>query len=76
MMLRLVKKYGDQYDGSTRREKSGIADSIVQQVKSEGGRFVRPLDEGGWEEIPNEVARSKVAKCFRNSRRTKNKVSA
>ncbi|CAJ1932760.1 unnamed protein product [Cylindrotheca closterium] len=72
-MLLLVKKYGDQYDGATRGEKSRIAGSIVQQIKSEGGRFVQPLEEGGWEEIPNEVARSKVAKCFRNSRRTKNK---
>jgi len=73
-MMRLVKdRFGD-YDTAGRGEKSSIANSIVQKIQAEGGRFVQQNLDRNWEEVTNDFARSKISKCFRNHRRTKKKI--
>jgi len=76
LMMSLVKDLANDYDTAGRGEKSTIADSIVQRIHEQGGRFLQQRADGNWEEVANDFARSKISKCFRNHRRTKKKSGA
>jgi hypothetical protein len=73
LMLSLVKDLAQVYDTAGRGEKSTIADSIVERIHEQGGRFLQQRADGHWEAVANDFARTKIAKCFRNFRRTKKK---
>lgn len=73
LMLSLVKDLAQDYDTAGRGEKSTIADSVVQRIHEQGGRFLQQRADGNWEAVANDFARTKIAKCFRNFRRTKKK---
>jgi hypothetical protein len=46
--------------------KRGIALGIVREIKDSQGRFLKPSDKGGWEEISDEQAMIKVGHCIRD----------
>ncbi|CAJ1932762.1 unnamed protein product [Cylindrotheca closterium] len=73
LMMSLVKDLAKDYDSAGRGEKWTIADSIVQRIREQGGRFLQQQSDGNWEEVANDFARSKISKCFRNHRRIKKK---
>ncbi len=52
----------------TKGDKTRMAEDIVKHVKAElGGRFLQAKGFG-WIEVPDKVARTKVATCFRTMR--------
>ena len=40
--------------------KTEVVESIVSAIHESGGRFLKPCDDGGWEEVGEEDARAKV----------------
>ncbi|MGK3735664.1 MAG: hypothetical protein ACI90V_002505, partial [Bacillariaceae sp.] len=63
----VIEGYHDHYEKASKQEKTELAMTIVDDIRSQGGRFLKQ-DEGGWVEIPDEAARSKVSHTFRNHR--------
>jgi hypothetical protein len=45
--------------------------SIIDQIKEEGGRFLRPAKDGTWEEVSDDVASKKIIHDFRTVRKKK-----
>ncbi|CAJ1935923.1 unnamed protein product [Cylindrotheca closterium] len=64
-----VEGMAAEYNSSTRGRKKQIADSLVQEVKSRGGRFLKPVEGGRWLEVSDKMAETKVSARFRNFRR-------
>ena len=65
----LINQYFDQYNGSTRFEKTVITGIIVKTIQDTwDGKFLRLCDKG-WIEIDDTESRAKVAHTFRNFRR-------
>ncbi|KAG7357390.1 hypothetical protein IV203_002078 [Nitzschia inconspicua] len=67
---RLVALHKDRYERSRRFDKLAIADQIVYEIKSGGGktpgRFLRRVEgKDYWEEAPDDVSREKVAHALR-----------
>lgn len=71
LLHHLIRDKADEYEALDRGMKAEVAGAIVQEIKSNGGRFLQPApdDDDGWLEVSNEMARARVAKCFRNHRR-------
>jgi hypothetical protein len=63
----VVESYRDQYLTASRREKPVLIRAILEQVKNEGVRFMKLLDEGGnvWEEVDGAYAYEKVSHALR-----------
>ncbi|KAL3930754.1 MAG: hypothetical protein SGBAC_011626 [Bacillariaceae sp.] len=64
-----VEVISAEYNASNRGRKKQIADSLVQEVKSRGGRFLKPIESGRWVEVTDKMAETKVSARFRNFRR-------
>ncbi|CAJ1932758.1 unnamed protein product [Cylindrotheca closterium] len=74
LLTHLIKNRAEEYDSLDRGMKVKVVDAIVHRIKSEGGRFLQPTPEfGGWLEVSNEMARSRISKYFRNNRRPSTK---
>ncbi|KAL3928531.1 MAG: hypothetical protein SGBAC_012613, partial [Bacillariaceae sp.] len=65
----LVQNVAIQYDAANRGEKLQIVQQLIETVKNEGGRFLKPLDGGRWEVVVDKDAETKVGAHFRNLRR-------
>jgi hypothetical protein len=65
----IVTLHKDQYQAARRYDKLAIAQQVVDSIKSGGktpGRFLRRVEgEDGWEIVPDDVAREKVAHALR-----------
>jgi len=68
----LVKKFQGDYIRATRKEKPTIAMSIVNEVRNNGGRFVKQVDgasnihsETMWMELGDKKAREKTSQALR-----------
>jgi hypothetical protein len=61
-------EHGGQPDSTKRKEKTAIANRVVETITGRGGRFLR-RDELGWVEVDGVVARYKVASSFRSRRK-------
>lgn len=48
--------------------KTEVAEQIVGIIHESGGRFLKPSDAGGWEEVDDEAAREKISHFFRHMR--------
>lgn len=70
LLRRMVASYQRQYNGSSKFEKTVLAQVIVGSIKEGGGRFLKRKG-GSWYAVDDAVAREKVAHSFRNNRRTK-----
>jgi len=74
LLNHLIRDRAEEYDALDRGLKMKVVDAIVQRIRSEGGRFLQPTPEyGGYLEVPNEMARAKISKYFRNNRRPSTK---
>ena len=76
LLQRLIKDEAEDYDSLDRGMKVKVIDAIIQRIQSEGGRFLLPApNNDGWLEVPNEEARGRVRKYFRNNRRGSRKAN-
>eukprot|EP00980_Cylindrotheca_fusiformis_P011287 scaffold2598_cov136-Cylindrotheca_fusiformis.AAC.2 len=71
LLRQRVKDLAAEYDSAARLEKTQQSELLLRQSKEMGGRFLRQVDLELWEVLPDEIARSKIAKLFRNIRRSK-----
>lgn len=66
----IIEEHWDEYDKSSKAEKTALATRIVNLVKQDG-RFLKFNEEmNGWEEIDDKSARIKVSMAFRSKRRS------
>lgn len=63
----IVDSYHGEYEKLQKMEKTNFSKMIVEQFKCGGNRFMKQ-DDGGWVEVDDETARSKVSHTFRNHR--------
>eukprot|EP00934_Nitzschia_sp_Nitz4_P001596 Nitzschia sp. Nitz4//scaffold72_size95085//12875//14353//NITZ4_004745-RA/size95085-processed-gene-0.79-mRNA-1//1//CDS//3329557330//1596//frame0 len=63
----LIFQYGDVYEAATQKQKTKVAEDIMQIVHSRNGRFLREGDLG-WVKVDKAAARRKVAHAFRTLR--------
>uniref|UniRef100_A0A7R9ZKZ3 DUF6824 domain-containing protein n=1 Tax=Craspedostauros australis TaxID=1486917 RepID=A0A7R9ZKZ3_9STRA len=63
----IASKY-EQYDMSSRREKTKIATDLVQSIKDASGRFLKRDENDIWMEVDDHTAREKVCHGFRRKR--------
>lgn len=73
--LNLISEYWDRYDGAKKIEKKSITEEMVNLIKKSGGRFLK-MDDSGWIEVSDVVAREKVSNAFRDRRKAVNRVQA
>ena len=67
MMFRtLVEGCKEEYfEADSRKVKFRLTQDIVDTVRSVSGRFLK-MDESGWQEVDDEIARLKVSHLFRD----------
>mmetsp|Transcript_16058 Transcript_16058/g.39331 ORF Transcript_16058/g.39331 Transcript_16058/m.39331 type:complete len:603 (+) Transcript_16058:198-2006(+) len=73
LLQRLIKEHSEEYESLDRGMKMRLVETIIQRIQCVGGRFLQPAatedHNGRWREIPNEAARERISKYFRNNRR-------
>ncbi|CAJ1932766.1 unnamed protein product [Cylindrotheca closterium] len=68
----LIKDRFEEYEALNRGKKLIVVNSIVDQLKGEGSRFLQPTkDFRGYVELSDELVRNRVSKYFQNHRRRK-----
>jgi hypothetical protein len=70
----LVGDLSEEYDSATKVRKRQLADSVVQEVKRTGARFLKQREDDRWEEVSDDFARTKISKHFSNNRRYSQKL--
>jgi hypothetical protein len=73
--LNLIAEFWDRYDGAKKIEKKSITGEMVDLVKKSGGRFLK-MDDFGWVEVSDIIAREKVSNAFRDRRKAVNRAQA
>jgi hypothetical protein len=73
--LNLIAEYWDRHDGAKKVQKKSITEEMVDLVKKTGGRFLK-IEDSGWVEVSDVVAREKVSNAFRDRRKAVNRVRA
>ena len=69
VMLRdLIAEYMPEYRSTAKKEKGNVAWKVVRATKMQGGRFLKREPNGWWVEVPDEIARNKIAMTYRTSR--------
>ena len=70
----LIKERSEDYEALDRKKKVVIVDSIIESIKSEGGRFLQQtIDNEGYVELSTDSTRERIATYFRNHRRLRKK---
>ena len=61
--LHLCEMNYHRYESSItgKNGKTEVAEAILSMIHESGGRFLKPCDDGGWEEVGDEDAREKVS---------------
>jgi hypothetical protein len=73
VLVGIVNMYYERYQATARHLRGKIAEDIRVAMKANGNRFLRRdcLIDEFWEEVNHEVAREKIAHCFRSVRKAK-----
>ncbi|CAJ1932617.1 unnamed protein product [Cylindrotheca closterium] len=67
----MVESLASEYDAATRGRKKQLVDSLIEEIKSSSGRFLRQVKGGKWQEVSDDsMILSKVSSHFRNYRRS------
>ena len=66
-MRKIANAHQTRYDKANRDDKTEITRMIVSLVKSDGGSFLKKAHDS-WVEVPDDVARKKVAHAMRDGR--------
>ncbi|CAJ1937798.1 unnamed protein product [Cylindrotheca closterium] len=76
LLQRLIKNRSHEYDSLDRGMKKDLVDSILHQIKEQGGRFLQPTEVfGEFLAVTDDMARARISKYFRNNRRSINKTA-
>jgi hypothetical protein len=68
-MRKIAKAHQTTYDTTNRDDKTEITRMIVMVVKSDGGSFLKyDKAHNGWVEVPDDIARKKIAHAMRDGR--------
>ncbi|CAJ1965533.1 unnamed protein product [Cylindrotheca closterium] len=71
----LIVENFEEYESLNRGVKMRLVERIMKTIKDQGGRFLEQAPEKGrWVELPNDHARDRISKYFRNHRRPSKKV--
>eukprot|EP00980_Cylindrotheca_fusiformis_P019443 scaffold6708_cov134-Cylindrotheca_fusiformis.AAC.13 len=72
LLRQVVRDLASEYDSATRAGKTQLTELIMRQSREMGSRFLKQstIDANRWEALPDDVARSKISKLFRNIRRS------
>jgi hypothetical protein len=62
----MIDTHKDKYE--QKGAKRIVSAYIVRLVKEEGGRFLKEVEHGGWVEVDDDTARTKVSHAFRARR--------
>jgi hypothetical protein len=65
-----IAELWEAYEGASKREKTQIAQEIVQEINTLGGRFLKVDVAVGYVLVNDSDARLKVSSAFRDRRRT------
>eukprot|EP00980_Cylindrotheca_fusiformis_P014695 scaffold4002_cov85-Cylindrotheca_fusiformis.AAC.1 len=68
-LRKLASSLLDEYNSLTKTLKTRMAQGVIKEFGSLGGRFLKQNSSGEWEEASQVEALRKVAKTFRNCRR-------
>jgi hypothetical protein len=71
----IVEMHQDLYEAVGRREKTKVADRVLQIIHDSKGRFLKRA-KLGWEEVDHAIARGKVSHYFRGLRETRNEQNS
>lgn len=71
----LVKARQEEYSQVRRPDKVAVVASILNAIENRGGRFLRQLSSGEWEEVHNAIAYEKVCQALREFQKSRNKSS-
>lgn len=63
-----VEIHQQEYESGSKIEKTVLAERIICMVKECGGKFLKKDQKHGWQEVPDNMAREKVAHFFRHLR--------
>jgi hypothetical protein len=63
----MLEFYRPAYDSSSKFEKSVLIETILKNIKEEGGRFL-VHGENGYHEVHDDTARKKISHAWRNLR--------
>jgi hypothetical protein len=69
----LVGDLSKEYDSASKVRKRQLAESVVQEIKRKGARFLKQREDDRWEEVSDDFARTKISKHFSNNRRCSQK---
>lgn len=69
LLRQLVAEAAAEYDSANRGQKAQIVGSIVQRLHGEACLFLSQTESGQIEEVPTELAKTKISRMFRNNRR-------
>jgi len=71
LLQQMISDRSKEYDDLDRGMKLKLVESVMERIKGQGGRFLQALPEsaGEWMEVPNDDARKRISKYFRNKRR-------
>jgi len=68
-LKQLVERTAAKYDAATRGQKKLLVDSLMDEIKSSKGRFLKQVEGGKWQQVSDEAAVAKISSHFRNYRR-------
>jgi hypothetical protein len=71
----IVEMHQNLYEAVGRREKTKVADRVLQIIHDSNGRFLK-RGKLGWEEVDRASARDKVSHYFRRLRDTRNEQNS
>ena len=76
-LRQLISDRMEEYERSNKHKKTEIAETIVQRIYQDGGRFLKQADHNKtlWEEVDDEPARLKVSYTFRTMRKMNKKAA-
>lgn len=64
----IVAQSIDDYNtAQSRSEKYGIVETIMSHIAKSGGRFLKQVDDGSWQELDVETVRQKIAHAIRDT---------
>jgi hypothetical protein len=73
--IALAALHSETYDNGSQKERRGLVNSIMQDIRATGGRFLKldttssSEEQGkGWVQVPEKEMRQKICQTFRNLR--------
>lgn len=70
----LVKARQQEYGRARRQDKCIVVRSILNDIESRGGRFMREMSSGEWVDVHDAIAYEKACQALREFQKSRNKI--